>query len=149
MTGRRKSEAPGREPRKSCPEYSIGPSTRGRARSRRVTTPATLDTEDSWAIHAADTLDEGHFVNDPEKVETVTKQMPDRLRELDEWGMEFSRTTGGEIDRRFFGAQSFRRTAFAGDHTGESMLDALVDRPVRDRPREATDVVRVRPKRPS
>jgi succinate dehydrogenase / fumarate reductase flavoprotein subunit len=88
----------------------------------------THDPADSWAVHAADTLNEGHFLNDPEKVETVTKQMPDRLRELDEWGMAFSRTESGEVDQRFFGAQSFRRTAFAGDHTGESMLDALVDR---------------------
>ena len=88
----------------------------------------TRDPEDSWAIHAADTLNEGHFLNDPEKVETVTRQMPARLRELDEWGMEFSRTEDGDIDQRYFGAQSFRRTAFAGDHTGESMLNALVDR---------------------
>ena len=88
----------------------------------------THDPEDSPAIHAADTLNEGHLVNDPAKVETVTEQMPERLRELDEWGMEYSRTDEGEIDQRFFGAQSFRRTAFAGDHTGESMLNALVDR---------------------
>ncbi|TKX84164.1 FAD-binding protein, partial [Halorubrum sp. SS5] len=44
------------------------------------------------------------------------------------WGMAYSRTDGGEIDQRFFGAQSFRRTAFAGDHTGESLLDTLVER---------------------
>ncbi|MFB6360663.1 MAG: L-aspartate oxidase [Halobacteriales archaeon] len=88
----------------------------------------THDPADSWAIHAADTLKEGHFLNDPGKVETVTKQMPERLRELEEWGMAFSRTDGGALDQRFFGAQSFRRTAFAGDHTGESMLETLVDR---------------------
>jgi succinate dehydrogenase / fumarate reductase flavoprotein subunit len=88
----------------------------------------THDPEDDWTIHAADTLNEGHFLNDPAKVEAVTRQMPDRLRELDDWGMAYSRTEDGEIDQRFFGAQSFRRTAFAGDHTGESMLNALVDR---------------------
>ena len=88
----------------------------------------THDPEDSWAIHAADTLNEGHFLNDPGKVETVTKRMPGLLRELDDWGMAFSRTEDGELDQRFFGAQSFRRTAFAGDHTGESMLNTLVDR---------------------
>jgi succinate dehydrogenase / fumarate reductase flavoprotein subunit len=88
----------------------------------------TRDPEDSWAIHAADTINEGHFLNDPEKVETVTRQMPERLRELDEWGMAFSRTEDGDIDQRFFGAQSFRRTAFAGDHTGDSMLNTLIDR---------------------
>jgi len=88
----------------------------------------THDLEDDWTVHAADTLNEGHFVNEPEKVETVTKRMPDLLRELDDWGMDFSRTDDGEIDQRYFGAQSFRRTAFAGDHTGESMLDTLVGR---------------------
>jgi len=86
----------------------------------------THDSEDEPAIHAADTLEEGHFLNDPEMVETVTEQMPARLRELDEWGMAFSRTDDGAIDQRYFGAQSFRRTAFAGDHTGESLLDTLV-----------------------
>ena len=89
---------------------------------------ATHDPEDDWTVHAADTLNEGHFVNDPEKVETVTRRMPRLLRELDEWGMDFSRSDDGEIDQRYFGAQSFRRTAFAGDHTGESMLDTLVQR---------------------
>ena len=88
----------------------------------------THDPEDDWTIHAADTLNEGHFVNDPTKVETVTRAMPEHLRELDEWGMAFSRTDDGEIDQRYFGAQSFRRTAFAGDHTGESLLDTLVAR---------------------
>jgi succinate dehydrogenase / fumarate reductase flavoprotein subunit len=88
----------------------------------------THDPEDDWSIHAADTLNEGHFLNDPSKVEAVARESPDRLRELDDWGMPFSRTADGAIDQRYFGAQSFRRTAFAGDHTGESMLDTLVAR---------------------
>jgi succinate dehydrogenase / fumarate reductase flavoprotein subunit len=85
-----------------------------------------IDDADSWEVHAADTLDEGHYVNDPEAVEVVTSEAPDRIRELDEWGMDFSRTKGGEINQRYFGAQAYPRTCFAGDHTGESMLDALV-----------------------
>ena len=88
----------------------------------------THDPEDDWTIHAADTLNEGHFLNDPRKVEVVAEQMPERLRELDAWGMDYSRTGDGEIDQRYFGAQSYRRTAFAGDHTGESLLDTLVER---------------------
>nr|WP_299265502.1 FAD-binding protein [Halorientalis sp.] len=86
----------------------------------------THDPEDDPAIHAADTLKEGHFLNDPGKVEMVTRRMPRLLRELDDWGMAYSRTAEGDIDQRYFGAQSFRRTAFAGDHTGESLLDTLV-----------------------
>ena len=88
----------------------------------------THDPEDDWTVHAADTLKEGHFLNDPGKVETVTERMPGLLRELDDWGMAFSRTDDGEPDQRYFGAQSFRRTAFAGDHTGESLLNTLVER---------------------
>lgn len=87
-----------------------------------------LDKEDRWQIHAADTLNEGHFVCDPTAVETVTEQMPARIRELDEWGMEFTETDEGLINQRYFGAQSFRRTCYAGDHTGESLLNTLVDR---------------------
>lgn len=86
------------------------------------------DPEDSWQIHAADTLDEGHFINNPDAVEAVSKNMPERARELDDWGMDFSRTDSGQINQRYFGAQSFRRTCFAGDHTGESLLDTLVDK---------------------
>jgi succinate dehydrogenase / fumarate reductase flavoprotein subunit len=86
----------------------------------------SLDPEDDWTVHAADTLNEGHFLNDPVAVETVTEVMPDRLRELDQWGMAFNRTDDGKIDQRYFGAQSFRRTAFVGDRTGEAILDTLV-----------------------
>jgi len=85
-----------------------------------------IDDSDSWAVHAADTLGEGHYVNDPEAVELVTKHMPDRIRELDEWGMDFSLTPDGDINQRYFGAQAYPRACFAGDHTGESLLDALV-----------------------
>ncbi len=88
----------------------------------------THDPEDDWTVHAADTMNEGHHINDAAKVETVTRRMPALLRELDQWGMEFSRTEDGSIDQRYFGAQSFRRTAFAGDYTGESLLQALVER---------------------
>ncbi|WP_193767621.1 L-aspartate oxidase [Halorientalis pallida] len=88
----------------------------------------SLDPEDDWAIHAADTIDEGHHLNDPTAVETVTRAMPDRIRELDAWGTEFARTPDGTIDQRYFGAQSFRRTCFVGDRTGEAILDTLVGR---------------------
>ena len=86
------------------------------------------DPEDCWEIHAADTLREGHFINDPEAVELVAREMPNRIRELDDWGMEFARTDEGTIQQRYFGAQSFRRTCFVGDRTGEAMLETLVDR---------------------
>ncbi|MBT0812627.1 FAD-binding protein [Litoribacter ruber] len=87
-----------------------------------------LDPEDRWEIHAADTLKEGHFVNDPKAVELVCKNAPDAIRELAEWGCPFNTNEDGEINQRFFGAQSYRRTCFVGDHTGKAILDTLVQK---------------------
>jgi succinate dehydrogenase / fumarate reductase flavoprotein subunit len=88
----------------------------------------SLDPEDRWEIHAADTLDEGHFVNDPTAVEMLCRRAPDRIRELAEWGMNFARTDDGAINQRYFGAQSFRRTCFVGDRTGEALMETLVQK---------------------
>ena len=88
----------------------------------------TRDPEDRWHIHAADTVGEGHYVTDSRAVETLAREAPERIRELWEWGCPFSLTEDGEIDQRYFGAQSFRRTCFAGDRTGEAILDTLVDK---------------------
>lgn len=86
------------------------------------------DEEDDWTIHAADTYNEGHFINDPTAVETVCSTMPERIRELEEWGCPFDRTDNGAIDQRYFGAQAYRRTCYVGDHTGEAILETLIDR---------------------
>ena len=87
-----------------------------------------LDDEDDWMIHASDTFNEGHSINDPTAVETVCRTIPDRIRELDEWGCEFNRTDDGVINQRYFGAQAYRRTCYVGDRTGEAILETLVDR---------------------
>ncbi|WP_143961755.1 L-aspartate oxidase [Litoribacter populi] len=87
-----------------------------------------LDPEDRWEIHAADTLKEGHFVNDPKAVELVCKNAPQAIEELAQWGCPFNTTEEGKINQRFFGAQSFRRTCYVGDHTGKAILDTLVQK---------------------
>lgn len=86
------------------------------------------DPEDRWDIHAADTIGEGHHVTDPLAVQTLAREAPARIQELQDWGCPFSLTADGEIDQRYFGAQSFRRTCFAGDRTGEAILGTLVDK---------------------
>src|SRR3712207_6194672 len=42
----------------------------------------TLDPEDSWAIHAADTLKEGRFLGDPLAVELLCREAPRAIEEL-------------------------------------------------------------------
>lgn len=88
----------------------------------------TRDPEDSWIVHAADTLREGHFLNDPRAVELLARDAPARVGELAGWGCPFERTSEGELEQRYFGAQTFRRTCFVGDCTGEAILRTLVNR---------------------
>jgi succinate dehydrogenase / fumarate reductase flavoprotein subunit len=66
----------------------------------------TLDWQDRWEIHAADTINEGHHICDPTAVEMVTEQMPERVNELSDWGMDFTETEDELINQRYFGAQS-------------------------------------------
>lgn len=87
----------------------------------------SLDVEDRWEIHAADTLREGHFINDPTAVEMICRHAPEAIKELDGWGCPFDKTEEEKINQRFFGAQSYRRTCFVGDKTGKAILDTLVN----------------------
>lgn len=87
---------------------------------------ATVDVEDTWAIHAADTLQEGRMLGDPRMVELLCQQAPKAIAELEAWGMPFARTSSGLIDQRYFGAHRYRRTCFVGDYTGLEIIKALI-----------------------
>lgn len=89
---------------------------------------STMDPEDSWQQHAADTLRESYFLADPEIVETVTKNAARGIEDLDRWGMPFAREADGRISQRFFGAHKYRRTAYAGDYTGLEIQRTLMRR---------------------
>jgi succinate dehydrogenase / fumarate reductase flavoprotein subunit len=88
----------------------------------------SVDPEDRWELHFADTLKEGYFLGDPRAVEILTREAPEVVQELAEWGCEFNRTPTGALDQRFFGAHTYRRTCYAGDYTGRAILNTLVDR---------------------
>jgi succinate dehydrogenase / fumarate reductase flavoprotein subunit len=89
---------------------------------------ATMDPEDSWQQHAADTITESHLLADPVTVQTVTEHAAASIADLQRWGMAFARERDGRISQRFFGAHTYRRTAFAGDHTGLELQRTLVGR---------------------
>ncbi len=88
----------------------------------------TMDPEDSWQQHAADTLRESYFLADPAIVETVAKGAARGIEELEAWGMPFAREDDGRISQRFFGAHTYRRTAYAGDYTGLELQRTLMRR---------------------
>lgn len=88
----------------------------------------TMDPEDSWEQHAADTLRESYFLADPAIVETVTRNAARGIEDLERWGMPFAREADGRISQRFFGAHKYRRTAYAGDYTGLEIQRTLMRR---------------------
>ncbi|MEE1622104.1 FAD-binding protein [Zafaria sp. Z1313] len=88
----------------------------------------TMDAEDSWQQHAADTIKEGYFLSSPHTVEIVARGAEQGIRDLERYGMGFAREDDGRISQRFFGAHTYRRTAFAGDYTGLEIQRTLVAR---------------------
>jgi succinate dehydrogenase / fumarate reductase flavoprotein subunit len=85
----------------------------------------TVDPQDSWQQHYADTLREGYFLADPRVVELMAREAPAAVLELADWGAPFARTPDGRLDQRFFGAHRWRRTCYAGDWTGRAILRTL------------------------
>src|ERR671912_2544621 len=86
----------------------------------------TMDSQDNWMIHAADTLSEGLFIADYDKVEMLCKSAPDAMTELVKWGARFHREPDGRLTQRFFGAHTYRRTCFYGDWTGKEIIRVLM-----------------------
>lgn len=88
----------------------------------------TMDEADTWQQHAADTIKESYYLADPNTVEIVAKGAQQGIADLERYGMGFAREEDGRISQRFFGAHTFRRTAFAGDYTGLEIQRSLVKR---------------------
>jgi len=86
----------------------------------------TMDADDSWQQHAADTIKESYLLANPHTVEVVTRGAERGIRDLERWGMDFAREDDGRISQRFFGAHTYRRTAFSGDYTGLEIQRTLV-----------------------
>src|ERR687891_1977912 len=87
----------------------------------------TMDPEDNWIIHAADTLKEGEFLADYQRVEVLCKNAPDAINELVNCGARFHREKDGRLTQRFFGAHTYRRTVFYEDWTGQEIIRVLMD----------------------
>ncbi|MGI8586135.1 MAG: FAD-dependent oxidoreductase [Chloroflexia bacterium] len=85
----------------------------------------TVDPEDSWQQHFADTLREGYYLSNPRVVELMAREAPAAVLELAAWGCPFARTPDGRLDQRYFGAHKYRRTCYAGDYTGRAMMYTL------------------------
>jgi L-aspartate oxidase len=83
---------------------------------------------DSPLQHAADTLAAGDGLSDPEAVWILTKEGPDRIRELLAMGATFDRSPDGKLRFGLEAAHTKPRVIHAGgDQTGAALIGWLTD----------------------
>ncbi|MGO8687984.1 MAG: FAD-binding protein [Candidatus Dormibacteria bacterium] len=87
-----------------------------------------VDSPDSWEVHFADTMLGGQLVNNWRMVDVYSREVIDRVYELERWGGLFDRTDDGRVMQRAFGAHSFRRLCHVGDRTGLELIRTCQDR---------------------
>jgi succinate dehydrogenase / fumarate reductase flavoprotein subunit len=87
-----------------------------------------VDPDDGWRTHFMDTMKSGKFINNWRMVEHHTKEAPDRVIELEQWGALFNRTPEGKISQRPFGGHTYRRLCHIGDRTGLEMIRTLQEK---------------------
>jgi len=83
---------------------------------------------DSFALHAWDTIKGADFLADQDAVWQMVKLLPEEIRQLERWGMPWSRRPDGRIAQRPFGGHSFPRACFAADKTGFYEMQTLYSR---------------------
>lgn len=91
---------------------------------------SNVDRADDWRMHFRDTMRGGKFLNNWRMAQIHAQEAPERVRELEQWGALFDRTTDGNILQRAFGGHTFKRLCHVGDRTGLEMIRTLQDRGV-------------------
>jgi succinate dehydrogenase / fumarate reductase flavoprotein subunit len=88
--------------------------------------------EDSWEWHMFDTVKGSDYLGDQDAIETMAKDAPRTIFELEHLGVPFNRTGEGKIAQRAFGGHTrnfgeapVKRACFAADRTGRVILDTL------------------------
>jgi len=88
--------------------------------------------EDNWEWHMFDTVKGSDYLGDQDAIETMAKDAPRTIYELEHLGVPFNRTSEGKIAQRAFGGHTSRfgkapvkRACFAADRTGRVILDTL------------------------
>jgi len=87
---------------------------------------AVTETSDSLEKHIKDTLVAGANLCHEDAVELVVKEAPDRIKDLIEWGVEFTKKENGEYDLAKEGGHSKHRILHSADLTGAEIQRALL-----------------------
>ncbi|MDA4134430.1 MAG: FAD-binding protein [Thaumarchaeota archaeon] len=86
-----------------------------------------VDPADSWKVHFSDTIVEGQNLSNWRMAEIYSKEVIERVHELEKYGALFDRTQDGKIMQRPFGAHTYRRLCYIGDRTGLELIRTLED----------------------
>ena len=88
--------------------------------------------DDSWEWHMFDTVKGSDYLGDQDAIETMVKDAPRTIYEVEHLGGPFNRTGEGKIGLRAFGGHTsnfgkapVKRACFAADRTGRVILDTL------------------------
>ena len=83
---------------------------------------------DSLELHAWDTVKGSDFLADQDTVWRFVTLCPGEIRQLERWGIPWSRKEDGRIAQRPFGGHSFNRATFAQDKVGFFEMRTLYDK---------------------
>ncbi|MCA0199765.1 MAG: succinate dehydrogenase flavoprotein subunit [Proteobacteria bacterium] len=88
--------------------------------------------EDNWAWHMYDTVKGSDWLGDQDAIEYMCREAVPAIRELEHYGVPFSRTPEGKIYQRPFGGHMrnfgeapVQRACAAADRTGHAILHTL------------------------
>ncbi len=87
-----------------------------------------LRDEEDFESFFEDTLKAGHYENDRKSVEIMIRSSQDVIKDLTDYGVEFSKTEDGELNYTREGAHSRNRILFHRDITGKEITGRLLDR---------------------
>lgn len=87
---------------------------------------SVLGSDDSFALHAADTLEAGCGLSRRDVVDIVVQEGPDRIRDLMSLGVPFT-TDGGQLSLGLEGGHSRKRIVHSDDLTGRAVEHRLLE----------------------
>ncbi|SRR6266568_3224643 len=87
---------------------------------------AVLKKEDSLFSHQQDTLAAGYHHNNKEAVELLVKGGKEAIKQLEQLGVPFDKSTDGDFISSYEAAHSYPRILHASDFTGREIEQALI-----------------------
>src|SRR5256714_6846868 len=77
-------------------------------------------------MHFEDTINGGWFINNYKLAKIFSEEMPDRIRDLERYGVKFDRLPDGSYFTWAGGKHSAPLNLCAGDYTGREMMQGLL-----------------------